>query len=67
MHGIFQWFLLSVSDFEHLEKLSQDFHWLKKTTVHYTKSHAGNPTWQRPIAHTCGREETETTKFQVKR
>lgn len=28
------------------------------------KSHAGNSTLQRPIAHTCGREEEETTEFQ---
>lgn len=66
MHGIFQWFLLSISDFEHLEKLSQSSHWLRETAVHYTKSHPGNPTLQRPIAHTSGREEAETTKFQIK-
>lgn len=66
MHGIFQWFLLSVSDFDcqRLEKLSQSSHWLRKTTAHYMKSHAGNSTLQRPIAHTCGREEEETTEFQ---
>lgn len=28
------------------------------------KSHAGNSTLQRPIAHACGREEEETTEFQ---
>lgn len=65
MHGIFQWSLLSASDFESLEKLSQSSHWLRKTTVNYTKLHEGNPTLQRPIAHTCKREEAETTKFQI--
>lgn len=44
MHGIFQWFLLSISDFEHLEKLSQSSHWLRETAVHYTKSHPGTKT-----------------------